>query len=172
MSSKNKIRALSLISLYPLISTFLMTLIWQISQQYLTPFLGGYYFKWVFLYTDNNPDWLKEPYLPLTRILYSIYIGAYLLLVLLAVLILFRRRGKALCSWCVCGLWLVDCGWIVWDITMSGIQWQLFFLLGEHLIFIVLTLYLSFLYLRVKKTAPELFHAKKHRNNVYRKRFQ
>ena len=149
-----------------------MTLIWQVSQQYLTPFLGGYYFKWVFLYTDNNPDWLKEPYLLLTRIFYFVYIGAYVLLVLLTLLILFRRHGKAICSWSICGLWFADCGWIIWDMTMSGIKWQLFVLLGEHLIFIVLTIFLSILYLKIKKTDPELFQIKKRRNKVYRKRFQ
>ncbi len=172
MTSKNKIRALSLISLYPLFSTFLMTLIWQVSQEYLTPILGGYYFKWVFLYTENNSDWLSEPYLPLTRILYFIYLGSYLLLLVLSLLTLFRRRGKAVCSWCICGLWLADCGWIVRDMAVSGIRWQLFILLAEHLVFIALTFFLSILYLRVKKTDPDLFKVKKRRSRVYRKRFQ
>ena len=172
MSSKNKIRLLSLLSLYPILSTFFMTLIWQIAKQYLPPIFGGYYFKWVFLYSENNPNWLKDPYLPLTRVLYFIYIGAYLLMVLFTVLILFRRRGKGIFSWCLCGLWFADCCWIIWDMAAAGVKWQSIFLLGEHLIYILLTVFLSVLYLQLKKTEPELFRVRRRRNKIYRRRFQ
>ncbi len=172
MSAKNKFRALSLICLYPIISTFLMTLIWQISQQYIEPFIGGYYFKWVYLYTENNPNWLSNEHLTSTRILYFIYIGSYLLLVLLTGLALCRRRGKSICTWCICGLWLADCGWIVADMVMSSVRWQSFFLLGEHLIFILCATCFSVQYHRLKKTNPELFRKSHRKNKIYRKRFQ
>ncbi len=172
MSAKSKMRALSLISSYPIFSTFLMTFIWQILQKYVTPFLGGYYFKWVFLYTESNPDWLSEEYLPSTRILYSVYIGAYFLLALLTLLVLFRRRGKALCSWCICGLWLADCGWIVADMVMSEVRWQGVFLLGEHLVCIAGAVLFSVLYLQLKKSEPALFQKRYRKKKVYRKRFQ
>lgn len=172
MSAKNKLRVLSLISLYPVVSTFLMTLIWQIVQQYVEPFIGGYYFKWVYLYTENNSDWLSKEYLTATRILYLIYIGAYVLLIIFTLFVLFHRRGKAVCTWCICGLWLADCGWIVADMIMTGVRWQSFVLLGEHLIFIVCAFFFSILYFRLKKTDPELFRKRSRKNKVYRKRFQ
>ncbi len=172
MSAKNKLRVLSLICLYPMISTFLMTLIWQIVQRYVDPFLGGYYFKWVFLYTENNPDWLSDTYLPTTRILYFIYLASYVILTALTLLAVCRRRGKAVCTWCICGLWVADGVWVILDLAMSGIKWQSFILLAEHLIFIAWAVIFSVVYLRLKKTDPELFRKKKHRRNVYRRRFQ
>ena len=171
MSPQSKIRAFSLICLYPIVSTLVMTLIWQVLQRYVDPFLGGYYFKWVFLYSENNPEWLSASFLPLTRILYFVYIGGYALLFVLTLLTLFLRNGKVACSWAICGLWLADCGWIIMDIVMSGVQWQDIMLLVEHLIFIACTILFSVFYLRLKKEFPEWF--KKHKNKTaYRKRFQ
>ncbi len=171
MSAKTKLRSLSLICLYPIVSTFLMTLIWQITQRYIDPFLGGYYFKWVFLYAENNPHWLSPDYIATTRVLYSIYIAAYVLLFLFSVLALFRRRGKAVFAWGICVLWLGDCGWIVADMVMSAVKWQSWILLGEHLIFIVWTILLSIWYLELKKTHPDLFRKKRTPRTVYRNRF-
>lgn len=173
MSPKNKLRTMSLIGLYPIVSTFLMTMIWQIAQRYLTPFMGSYYFKWVFLYTENNPHWLSEDYLPVTRILYFVYILSYIALIILSILILCRRLGKAVCIWCICGLWLADAIWIVVDMVMSGAKSEAFILLAEHFIFISWAILFSIVYLRLKKTDPDLFKTRKRRNkNAYRARFQ
>ena len=171
MTQQKKLRLLSCISLYPLFSTFLMTLIWQIARQYCTPFLGGYYFKWVFLYSENNSEWLSESYLTVTRWLYFVYIGAYVTLVILTLLVLFRRNGKAICTWILCGLWVGDLVWIVLDMVNSGIQWQFFFLMGEHLIFLVCSVVFSVYYLQTKRKFPELFKLKKRNRHFYRKRF-
>lgn len=171
MSSKKKMNLYSMVALYPLVSTFLMTMIWQISQNYMIPFLGGYYFKWVFLYSENNNEWLSDGYLGVTRTLYFVYIGAYLLLFVLTLLVLFRRRGKAVCLWGICGLWVADGVWIVVDMVMTGACWQSFVLLGDHLIFFVGAFLFSLYYLRLKKEYPEWFKKKRWQKNVYRKRF-
>ena len=171
MSPKKKLNLFSLIALYPLVSTFLMTMIWQIVQSYVTPLLGGYYFKWVFLYSENNNEWLSDSYLTVTRILYFVYLSAYLLLFILTLLVLFRRRGKAVCLWAICGLWIADGVWIIIDMAMTGACWQLFVLLGEHLLFLGVAFVFTLYYLKLKKEYPEWFKKKRRHKNVYRKRF-
>lgn len=147
-----------------------MTLIWQIVQQYIAPFLGGYYFKWVYLYSENNEEWLSESYLTATRWLYFIYIFAYISLFVLMVLVLFRRNGKAVCLWAMCGFWIADIVWIVLDLINTGAQWQLFILIAEHVVFLFFAALFSVFYLKMKKEYPELFRRKK-RYRVYKKRF-
>lgn len=169
MSAKTKLITLSSLCFYPIASTFIMTLIWQLFGAEISPFLGGYFYKWVFLYSENNHDWLKEPYLGITRALYFVYIFSYILLVLLALLAL-RRRGKAVCAWGICFLWLGDCGWILSDMIMTGAEWHCFILLGEHLVYIAVTLLFSFFYLRLKKDEPQLFK-KRRKKKAYRNRF-
>ena len=170
MSAKAKLRAISVLALYPMASTFLMTLIWQIFGTSVEPFMGGFYFKWVFLYTENTPQWLQEEYLLLTRILYSVYVAAYLFMAILTLLILFRRRGKAISIWLLSALWLADGVWIVLDMMNISIRWQSWILLGEHCIFITLSILSSLVYLRVKKENPQQFR-KKRKQIVYRNRF-
>ncbi len=169
MSAKNKLTILSALCFYPVVSTFLMTLIWQFFGAEIPPFLGGYFYKWVFTYSENNPDWLKEPYLAATRALYFVYIFSYVLIFLLALLSL-RRRGKAVCAWGICLLWLADCGWIVAEMIMTGAEWHYFVLLGEHLVFVAVTVLFSLFYLKLKKDEPGLFK-KRRRNKTYRNRF-
>ncbi len=171
MDAKKKLNYLSLIALYPMLSTLIMTFVWQVEQVYHTPILGGYYFKWVYLYSEFNPNWLAESYLPYTRVLYTFYILGYLALFVLTWLTLLRRRGKAVCLWSLAGLWLADCGWIVADMVMVEVQWQLIVLLAEHLLFIFGAIFCSLEYLKIKKKNPELF-VKKSRKKVYRKRFE
>lgn len=170
MSAKTKLRAISALCLYPMVSTFLMTLIWQIFGTSVEPFLGGYYFKWVFLYTEHNPDWLEAEYLFTTRVLYFVYIAAYLLLAILTLLILFRRRGKAISIWILCSLWIADGVWIVLDMINTVTSWQPWVRLAEHFVFIALAVLGSFVYLQVKKENPQWFR-KKRKQIAYRNRF-
>ncbi len=171
MTPKKKLQWLCCVALYPMVSTFLMTLIWQIFQQNFTPFLGGYYFKWVYLYSENNEQWLSESYLTMTRWIYFAYLAAYLSLALLTVLVLFRRKGKAVCIWGICGLWIADIVWIVLDIVNSGVQWQFFILIGEHLIFVLCSVLFSVYYIKLKREFPQWFKKKKRKYNLYQKRF-
>ncbi len=170
MNAKKKLNYLSLIAFYPILSTLLMTLIWQIEQVYITPFLGGYYFKWVYLYSEYNGNWL---YLPYTRVLYTVYILGYLTVFVLTWLIVLRRKGKALGLWCLSGLWLADCGWILAEMIMTqNTQWQSFVLLAEHILFIAIAMFCSLYYLKIKKKHPELFVRKHPRKKAYKKRFE
>ncbi len=172
MDAKKKLNYLSLIAFYPILSTLVMTLVWQIEQVYHTPMIGGYYFKWVYLYSEFNPNWLSGAYLPYTRVLYFIYIFGYLALVVLAFLTCALRKGKAICLWCIVGLWLADCIWVVADMIIVEVQWQLFILLAEHLLFIFGAVVCSLWYLKIKKENPALFEIKQRRKKVYKKRFQ
>lgn len=152
---------LSLICLYPMVSSFVMSMIWSFSQVYFPPFMGGYYFKWVFLYTENNPDWLGGELLVRSQVYYSIYIIFYFILTVLTLLALFFRRGKVLSAWMICFVWLTDSGWIVWDMVSSGVRWQGIVNLAEHMIFLIWTIVFSLAYIRLKKASPELFKRKK-----------
>ena len=171
MTPKKKLQLFSCIAIYPLFSTFLMTMIWQITQQYLAPFFGGYYFKWVYLYTEYNDDWLATSYLTATRWIYFIYIFAYVALLILTALALFRRNGKAICIWAICGFWIADIVWIVLNLINTGVQWQSYVLIGEHVIFLFFAALFSVYYLKFKKEFPELFRKKKRYRNAYRNRF-
>lgn len=172
-SPKMKLLPLSLVCLYPMVSTFVMTLIWQIQQSFSLPFLGVNYFSWVQLYTVETPNWLGAEMLLRTRIYYSVYVVAFVVLAILTVLALVCRRGKAICSFAIAGLWLADCGWIVWDMISAGVTWQNILNLSEHLIFLAWIVLLSLMYLHLKKTNPELFvrKSRKRHKNVYRSRF-
>ncbi len=171
MTQKQKLQLFSLLSTYPLLSTFVMTLIWQITQNYLPPFFGVYYFKWVFLYSEYNEDWLSENYLAATRWLYFIYLSSFVILTILTLLVLFRRNGKAVCIWAICGLWIADSVWIVLDIINSANGWQMYFLLAEHLIFLIWAGVFSVYYLKLKREFPELFKKRKRNQYQYRTRF-
>ena len=171
LSPIKKLRIASLISCYPLVSTFAMTLIWQIMQLYCDPFLGGYYFKWVFIYTLKNPNWLEEESLTLSRVYYSVYVLGGILLAIATVLLLVRRRGKAICAWIISALWLADSAWIVRQLCTDGVSWQGSVNLAEHLLFLAAMLWFSFWYLKLRKSSPELFPRKKKKRPVYRARF-
>lgn len=172
---KGKLMPLSLICLYPLVSTFLMTLIWQIVQIYIPHFMGGYYYKWVYLYTLNNTEWLSSEHIVASRIYYFIYIGSFLLLLILSACAFFARKFKPYFAWAICLLWLGDCGFMVWDLFFNEGHWLGFLCLAEHVIFVLWTVTLSVFCLRLRKTDPNLFLQKKKkrfRKKHYHARFR
>lgn len=173
-SAERKLIPLSLICQYPLISTFLMSLIWQFAQVYTPHFLGGYYFKWVYLYTADNTDWLGADKITASRIYYFIYIFGYLLLLSFSLWALLFRNGKAIAAWGICFLWLADCGWVVYDMISSELSWNGIICLAEHVVFILWTIVFSLFYLRLKRSDPGLFCSrprKKKSEKKYQSRF-
>ena len=169
-SLKRKILPASLVGFYPLVSTFLMTLVWQILQNYCIPFMGVYFFSWVQVYAEVNPAWLSGSGKTLSQIFFSIYLIGVLACFVLSLLACFRRKGKAVCLWILCGIWSADLGFLLWDMFANGVYWQQCICLGEHLIFLAWALLFSLFYLKAKQEDPEYFKSKKQRNyrSVYR----
>jgi hypothetical protein len=159
---RKKMLPINLVCLYPLVSTFLMTMIWQVAQYYYKPFLGGYYFKWMHLYIVDNGDWLEGSLKAQSQVLFSVYLAAYLLLAVFTVLAVFSVKRKLIYLWAVGILWLADFGWIVWDmIHFQTVRWQHIFNLAEHLLFFAAVVLASLYCFRLKKAEPELFKVKK-----------
>jgi len=156
--------SVKLVCLYPILSTFLMTMVWQVTQFYYKPFLGGYYFKWMHLYTVDNANWLSGSLKTQSQVLFSVYLFSYILLSVLTLLAVFSRRRKHVYLWGICGVWLADAGWIVWDMVhFQTVRWQHVVNLVEHLLFLAVAIAVSVLYLRLKKQEPDLFKPGKKR---------
>lgn len=173
LTRRQALLPITLICLYPWFSTFAMTMIWQFTQTYCRTFMGCYFHKWVFLYTVDNSDWLGSALLTRSQIYYSIYLATYVLLVLLTFFVIVSRRRKEVCAWGICGLWVLDSGWIVWDMIVDEITWQGIVNLAEHLIFLLWAMVFSLMYLRYKKENPEQFRRRRRRKTVdYRPRFR
>lgn len=174
-ADRRKLMPMTLVCLYPLVSTFLMTMIWQITQYYYKPFLGGYYFKWVYLYTVDHSDWLRGDLKVQSQVLFSIYLAAYFIVTVLTVIALCSRRLRPYMAWGMCVLWIADGYWIVWDMLhTNNFAWQYFFNLCEHLLFFVAVAVFSVLYLKLKRAEPDLFvprPRKWFRKKTYTKRF-
>lgn len=137
---------------YPVFSTLVMTLIWQFVQIYYTPFMGGYYFQWIYLYTQDHPDLFSGDLKFQSQILYAVYILTLIAVPVLTVLAAVRERQRSYFAWALCGLWAADCGWILREMAISGGKWQEGVNLAEHLVFLVLTVAISLLSLKSKKT--------------------
>lgn len=173
---RRKVTPMMLVCLYPLVSTFFMTLIWQITMFYYKPFLGGYYFKWVHLYTVDNSDWLRGDLKGQSQVLFSIYLLSYVALVTFALIAYFSRRLRPYMAWGMGLIWIADGYWIVWDMLRTeDVCWQYIFNLVEHLLFLAAVVIFSIYYLKLKKTDPHLFVVKKRkpwfRKKSYEKRF-
>ncbi len=174
-SDRQKLLPMTLVCLYPLASTFLMTMIWQIAQHYYKPFLGGYYFKWVHLYILENPNWLRGELKVQSQVLFSVYLAVYAILAMLTVLSLCSRRKRPYMAWAMGVIWIADGYWIVWDMLhTNNVCWQYVFNLVEHLLFLIAAVVVSIQYWKLKRAEPELFLRKKRkvfRKKTYVKRF-
>ena len=167
---RQKLTPMLLVCLYPLVSTFLMTMVWQITQHYYKPFLGGYYFKWMHLYTVDNSNWLQGELKAQSQVLFSIYLAAYLLLFAFVLISVFFLRLRAYMAWGMGLVWIADGGWIVWDmIHKSNVCWQYIFNLTEHVLFLGAVVVFSVRYLKLRKNNPELFAKKVKKEKKYTK---
>lgn len=160
---------LSLLCLYPTVSTFAMLMVWQITQVISAPFMGFYYHSWIYIYFMDHTFQENRP---MPQILFSAYLLCMIALLVLAILALAKKRLRTYFAWAICGIWVADCGWILREMAYSGGVWQDGVLLAEHLLYLALTVFFSILYLQLKKKEPGRFKGKKKKKKaVYTSRF-
>lgn len=163
-------KILSVLCCYPIASTLLMTLVWQIAQYYHLPFFGGYYFEWIYLYTADYPELFSGAMRSQSQILYSVYLICIIAVITLTVLAIRKKHLRAQFSWGLCAFWTADLGWLLYEMSFNDIEWQHWALFFEHLLFIVLTVCASILYLRLKSTDPVRFQPRAKKRSKKSKR--
>ena len=161
---------LLLLSLYPVVSTFAMLTVWQITQVISAPFMGFYYNSWIYIYFMDHTFQEGKP---LPQILFSVYLLCMAAIFVLTVLALAKKKARPYFVWALCGLWVGDCGWILREMALSGGRWQECVNLAEHLLFIAFSVIFSILYLQLQKKEPQRFKSRKKRKKkaAYTNRF-
>ncbi len=135
---KHKTLYYGLLTWYPLVSSVIMLLVWELGSVIGMPFCGMFFFRLTeltVLYFTNFSGTL----------IWIMLIG-YLLchLVLIVFPILFCRKKKPLFCWIPATLFLADTALIVFAMIDVGIESYYLINLSEHLIYGVLLLWVSF----------------------------